>query len=208
MKRLCIGLFFALGLTFMAVPSHAILEARIHYGAGQGSPDEYNSAYFKFQDGPELDQQKVLGADLIFSPPMLNWGLGVRFEGMQEKGTEFNEKVEMDITRTSIIVNHRIVNTLLYFGPIVTYGVDHKFAMAIPTDPNKISSGDASSYSAGVEGGGKLGLFTLGAEVGYQSLKFNKLTESDAGPWTKNGRTIGELDLSGMYYKLLFGVGF
>jgi hypothetical protein len=208
MQRNLLFPVLVLSLLAWAVPGHALFEVRAHYGAGKGSPDAYNSAYFDQQDGPELGETKVLGADVLVSPPMLGLGLGLRFEGMTEEASAFAEDVEVAITRLSLLANYRLVDTLMYFGPIVSVGLSHKFEVLIPTGPDTISSDGATSFSAGVEGGVKLGLFRVGAEVGYQMLKFKDLTEADGSPWTKNGQTISEFDLSGMYYKVILGVGF
>lgn len=193
---------------FTAERAQAIAEVRAHYGLAKGSPDAYNKGYFDFQDGPKLEEQKVLGADALIMLPAFPLGFGLRFEGMEEKRSQFGQKVQMDLARLAVLVNYRLIDTLFFAGPIASYGINHRLEFAIPTEPEKISSDSSSSYSIGIEGGVKLLLARIGAEVGYQSLKFKSLKELDGTPWDKNGLAIGEIDLSGVYYKLLVGVGF
>ena len=75
-----------------ATEAHALVEeVRLNYGGTSGSPAKNNSAYFNFQDGPEIYQQTYAGIDAI--------------------------------TRTSLLVNYRIIDKKFYVGSIVSYGV-------------------------------------------------------------------------------------
>lgn len=202
-KAVTIGILF-----LFAQHGHALVEVRAHYGLGTTPAEEYNAAYFKLQDGPELTGAKVLGVDLLVSPPMFNLGIGLRVEAAKEEDSAFATDVKMAYTRTSLLLNYRLIDTLFFAGPIASVGLKHRFEMAIPTDPEKISSESATSYSLGFEGGAQLGIILIGAEVGYQSLKFKSFKEIDGSPWDNNGITISQLDMSGMYYKVMLGVGF
>lgn len=193
---------------FASFASHAIVEVRGHFGSGNGSPDDYNNAYFKFQDGPELTKQKYLGVDAIVKVPLIPIGFGLRYETLGEERKAFAEKADLEASRFSLLLNYRFIDTLVYVGALATYGLSHDMTLKIPTDPEKITSDSSKSYSIGLEGGVKLGLFRLGAEVGQMFMKFDGLKDNTGVKPTKNGLSINEIDLSGLYYKIILGFGF
>lgn len=199
-----------LGFLFLLLSgtAHSIVELRGHFGAVNGSPDDFNKAYHSFQDGPELTKQKTLGFDAIVKAPLFPLGVGLRYETLEEEKSEFNEKAELEASRFSLLLNYRFIDTLLYAGVLGTFGISHDMTLNIPTDPEKITSDSATSYSLGVEGGVKLGLFRVGAEVGQMFMTFDDLKNNAGVTPVKNGRSISEIDLSGLYYKIVVGVGF
>ncbi|MFP5386587.1 MAG: hypothetical protein ACLGHN_10940 [Bacteriovoracia bacterium] len=200
--------FLVLSLLLTSFSAFALVEVRGHFGAGNGSPDDYNKAYHSFQDGPKLDQQKYLGWDAIVKAPLFPIGVGLRYETLGEERSEFAEKAELDASRFSLVLNYRFIDTLIYAGVLGTYGLSHDLTLNIPTDPNKITSESAKSYSLGIEGGVKLGFFRLGAEVGQMFMTFDDLEDSTGVRPSNNSVSIKEIDLSGTYYKIMVGVGF
>lgn len=197
-------------LILMSLPSFVFgfVEVRGGIGSNAGSGDDYNKAYYNFQDGPEMSKQDTITIDAIVKIPMIPIGFGLRHEGFTEERSAFAEDMNLKAKRVSLLFNYRFIDTLFYAGAIGSYGISHDLTLAIPTDPEKITSDSAKSYSIGVEGGLKLGLFRIGAELGQQSLVFDNLKAIDGLVPNKNGLNINEIDMSGMYYKLMIGVGF
>lgn len=190
-------------------PAVALLgEVRATYGETSGKPEDYNKAYFNFQDGPEISKQRYLGVDGILMLPMIPLGVGLRYEKTGEDKTQFAEKIDYAFTRLALVLNYRIVNTLFYLGPIATYGLTHNLEFKIPTRPDEFKAGKSKSYSIGVEGGVKLGLFRLGLEVGQMSMVFDDLKDIGGVTPNKNGLNINKLDFGGTYYKVQAGIGF
>jgi hypothetical protein len=86
-------------------------------------------------------------------------------------------------------------------GPIVSIGypwADLHFVGGGANTTNHIN-GDSLSYGAGLEAGVKLSRFLVGAETGYQSLKFQSSGNSNTG---------AKVDLSGFYGKVMVGLSF
>lgn len=194
---------------FSLTSAHALIgDVRLNYGTTSGEPDDYNKAYFNFQDGPKIDSQTYLGLDAIAMLPAIPIGFGLRYEVTGDEDTLLADKIDYAIKRLALVVNYRIINTLFYVGPIATYGLSHDLKFAIPTDPDVIKSKGDSSYSIGAEAGVKFGILRFGAELGYMSLVFDELTDSTGVVPNKNGLNVKELDFSGTYFKAHLGVGF
>jgi len=194
---------------FVSSAAHALLgEVRLNYGSTGGEPSEYNNAYYNFQDGPQIKQQTYTGLDAILMLPMMPLGFGLRYENAGKSETLFNEQIDYAITRVALIVNYRIIDTGFYVGPIVTYGLSQSLSFKLPLAPDEFKAGNQSSYSYGVEGGLKLGLFRLGLETGIMSLTFNDLKDLGGAIPNKNGLNISQLNFGGSYYKLHIGLGF
>ena len=207
MKKLFILAIVAMGL--MAEPAHALLgEVRLTSGNTKGSADDYNKAYYDFADGPQIDSQNYLGADAILMLPMVPVGIGLRYEGAKYDETAFAENVKFAVTRTALLVNYRIINTGVYLGPIVSYGLSHSLTFDIPLSPESWTAGKSESSSIGLEAGVKLGLFRIGAEVGQETFKFTDVRDNTGAIPNKNGLNIDNLDFSGSYYKIHVGLGF
>ncbi len=189
--------------------AHALIgDVRLNYGTTSGKPSDYNKAYFNFQDGPKIDSQTYIGIDAIAMLPAIPFGFGLRYEATGDKDTYLGNKIDYVIKRVALVVNYRIIDTLFYVGPIATYGLSHDLHFAIPTDPDVFKSKGDSSYSIGAEAGLKFGMLRLGAEVGYMSLVFDKLTDINGAAITNNGLAVKKLDFSGSYFKAHLGVGF
>lgn len=183
-------------------------EVRLSYGNTNGAPSEYNNAYFKFQDGPEIYQQTYTGIDAIVMLPLIPLGFGLRYESASKSETKYNEKVDYTINRTAVLVNYRIIDKKFYVGPIVSYGLAQNLSFKLPLDPDEFKAGSSSSYSYGIEGGIKFGFVRVGAEAGVSSLVFSDLKDKDRLVPKKNGLDITQLNFGGTYYRLHLGVGF
>ena len=102
----------------------------------------------------------------------------------------------------SVLVDWRILNNVVYLGPIVGIGyptakVDFNSnrRRARPTKSSPLASPVTQPAS---EAGVKLGLFLIGAETGYSSMKLDKHSTDNSNLQTK-------VDLSGFYGKLMVG---
>jgi hypothetical protein len=177
-----ISLLFA--ILMITSSAHALFEVRLGYGVQTPAEDQINANTLSSLGGFNFDG--------IVELPLLPFGFGLRYESL---GSELDlgvTTVDTSFERTSLLINYRFIDLFAYFGVIGTIGFVNDFEVEIP---NNNTTYDASlTYSAGVEGGVSLGLFMVGAELGYivANLESNN---TDA-------------DLSGVYAKALVGVGF
>ncbi|MBY0384622.1 hypothetical protein K2X05_05635 [bacterium] len=171
---------------FLLLPfsSQALFEARVGYGTTKLDDDTYQ--------GSQFDDMKGFNLDLIFEPPLISdMGFGVRYEKMK---MDIDSNTEADFERISALVNYRFIDLFAYFGVLGTIGLSNDFTT---TTGGVTASGydPKLNYSIGLEGGVSLGLFSIGAEVG-------KLFAEVKNPG------FPDIDLSGMYGKIILGVGF
>lgn len=189
--------------TLISAPAHALFEARVTYGL-LGSKPEMAPLFTGSPTLPSIAPTYGLGADVIVSPPLFPIGFGLRYENMgldvASNGIEF----KADYTRTALIVNYRLINTLLFVGPIFSYGISHSGsvkALQNGTETANMSSDAISSYSAGLEAGVKLIGFHLGAEAGYQDFRWKNAHDKTGNIADQN------INMSGTYAKILLGFG-
>lgn len=201
-----IGWFAALVTTFaLAAPAHALVEARLTYGLLVSNPqlgDLYNGA----TSIPSVAPNYGLGGDVLVFLPLTGWGFGVRQENLGLTASSGGLDFKSTATRTSAVVAYRFIDTILHVGTLFTYGLSHKAGFDVDESSTNThlrwEPGSVSSYSAGLEVGVGLGIFILGAEAGYQSLKWNGMTDSSGGSTNKP-----DTDMSGSYTKVYFGFG-
>lgn len=185
--------------------AHALIELKVGYGA-LASTTDLGPLYSTPGDVPGIVPQHGLVADLIVSPPLLSWGFGLRTESLGLSASSGDLKFDSKMNRTSALVSYRLIDTLLYLGPVATFGLTNKLTMKIidnGTEISNFSSDKSTSYSIGIEGGVKLVGLLIGGELGYQSLKFKDA--DDTG--TANMPT-QDIDLSGTYLRVGIGFGF
>ncbi len=148
-----------------------------------------------------------IGADLIISPPLTSFGFGIRYENLGLKGSASGIDVDAKMERMALIVNYRLIDTILHIGPIFTYGISTKSSMKIDqggTTRVDYSSSAADSMSAGLEVGIKPLIvvpIVVGAEAGYQLLKVKDAKDSV-------NNTTTDMDFSGAYLKAFLGLSF
>jgi len=102
--------------------------------------------------------------------------------------------------------NYRIIDTILWAGPIVSIGILHDLNFDFESDvlPNyKIEGFDALSFSVGAEAGVTLGIFLIGAEAGYLYWNYTNLEGEGGGD-----PPFSALNLSGPYAKIHIGLDF
>lgn len=186
--------------------ANALVEARLSYGL-LGSKPDLAAIYNGTTAVPAIVPNMGVGVDALFIIPIVGLGGGIRYENLGFTASSNGLEYKSQITRTSLVVNYRIINTLMYLGPIATLGMSHSNNIKW-TDSNPaglsadLTPDSASSYSVGLEAGVSLLGFIIGAEAGYQNLKWNSLKDS------KNViTTTPDLDMSGTYAKIMFGFG-
>lgn len=183
--------------------AHALFEARLTYGVLASKPD-LAAIYPGTTTIPAVAPNAGIGFDAIFVVPVIGIGGGLRYENLGFNVSSGSLEYKSQITRTSIIVNYRLINTLLYLGPIATIGMTHSSSIkwtegAQTTD---FAPNSANSYSVGLEAGVGFVGFLVGAEAGYQNMKWNKVKDS-----TSTVTATPDLDMSGSYVKIIFGFG-
>ncbi len=177
-------LIFALSLFLAPLASQALFEIRAGYGTMTPDEDTYL--------GNELDKLNGFNLDFIFEPPLISdMGFGVRYEKLS---MDIGNNAEADLERISALINYRFIDLITYFGLIGTVGISNDFSVEIAgvTDDNY---DEKLNYSLGIEGGISLGLIQVGAEIG----KFFGEVEDTGNP---------DIDISGIYGKVLVGFGF
>lgn len=187
--------------------SHALVDVRLNYGL-LGAKQNLEEACIGCgtpANAPEIAPAYGLGLDVIISPPLLNWGFGLRYENLGFSTNSNGIDAKLSNIRTAAIVNYRLIDTLLFLGPIATYGLSHSGNLEITENGTKVldyNNGNSSSWSIGLEGGVKLIAILIGAEVGYQDLRWNKAKSN------VNSEVEKDINLSGTYAKIHLGFGF
>ncbi len=187
-------------LLFAAQPSMALFEIRAGYGILASKPD-----FSGFYNGstPSLAPNAGFTFDAVATVPLVGIGGGLRLENMRVSTNSSTLDIDNQLSRTSLILNYRLIDTLFYLGPILTYGLSHTNTIKLKSggaDLHKISSDKVSSHSIGIEAGASLLGFLVGAEVGTMSMKYK-----DAKDSLSNLQS--DLDMSGTYAKIFVGFG-
>lgn len=171
-------------LLLAPLSSQALFELRAGYGTTKMDEDTYS--------GVSVDDMKGYNLDVIFEPPLItDMGFGLRYEKMK---FDIGSGTEAELERISAIINYRFIDFVTYFGLIGTVGLSNDFQTT--TGGVTVDDYDPTlNFSAGVEAGVSLGLIQIGAEVG----KFFGEVERAGTP---------DLDISGLYGKVLVGFGF
>lgn len=177
-------LMFVMLIGLLPLSSYALVEARLGYGVNTFDDDDYGVS--------EMQKMRGLNLDVIIQPPLItDLGLGLRYEVM---GYDIKPGGDADLDRLSFLVNYRIIDTLMYVGPIATVGI--KTDLDVNYGGADISYDDKLNYTLGVEGGVHLGLISIGGEFGKMFAKF----DHPAGG--------SEVDLGSFYLKAIVGFGF
>ncbi len=191
MKRL---LFLASTIvSFYSYQADAMIDLRAHYGMHVVDPSTLNSVNTSV---PAITKVGGIGADLIVSLPLVPIGFGLRYEKLTDKAGTSPLDYEFNLTRTSLIGNFRLIDTLIMLGAIGTVGLSHSNEYIVGGVSK--SAGSVSSFTVGVEAGVKVPFLGLlaGAEAGYQKMSFSD--------WT--GGYAGSTDFNGIYTKIFLGI--
>lgn len=198
MKKISLVSLF---LILISPSSWALFEVKAGYGVLSSTPD-----FSHFYGGtlPSAAPNAGLTFDAIVTLPVVGLGGGLRYENMKISTDNSNVDIENQLTRTALIANYRLINTLIYIGPIMTYGLNHSNSIRLrsgATDISKVSSDSVSSYSIGIEAGASLLGFLVGAELGTMTMKYKDAKDSI------NTSQSADLDMSGTYAKIFIGFG-
>ncbi len=207
MNSLFIKMSF-IALIISPLSAMAIFEARATYGVQttkNGASDLCGGSCATPSGAPSLAGIAGLGADVIITPPLFPIGLGVRYENLAISASAGNFSADVKATRTAVVVNYRIIDTILHLGPILTYGISHSGSANIKESGVArvdLSASKATSYSLGLEASIKPLIIipiTIGLEGGYMGYKYDNVNNSVDG-------TSKSLDLSGTYLKIFLGL--
>lgn len=199
-------------ITTLAAPltSNALVEARLSYGSLASSQDLKNICQGSCatpDSAPAIVPTFGAGLDVIITLPLIPVGFGLRTEDMKLSVSSSGIDAEVKYNRTALILNYRLIDTIVHFGPIATVGLSHSGSMNIKENGNTVvdlSPGSLSSYSLGLELLVKPFVvlpLTIGAEAGYMNFKWGQVTNSVDS-------TQKDIDLSGTYIKAFLGLDF
>jgi hypothetical protein len=157
----------------------------------------------QFSGNPKISQMQAISFDVMGNVPLMPVGLGVRHEMFSRKESDGGLRSEIDWKRTSILVNKRLIDTVMYSRS----GCDRQLSRAIssihPTTWATTTNYKTESQltaTAGVEAGFKLALFSLGAEIGYLHAPVGELRDSAGVAVTDGSGSKINVDLSGPVY--------
>ncbi len=206
------SLFTTIVILFSYSKAQAILEARLTYGSLASNPQLSDVYTGSASEVPAVAPNYGLGVDALIIFPVVGFGFGARYENLGFKVDNAGLEYKTSTTRTALLVNYRLLNTFFFLGPIATYGISHTNnmkwsvsspALSVPTTAKgDLIPQSSTSYSLGIEAGIKMLNFLLGAEVGYEDFKWKKMTDS-----TGNLTTTPDLNMNGVYTKVMFGFG-
>lgn len=196
--------------TTLLIPSSswALFEARATYGlltSSQSLSDVCQGSCTAPSNAPAIVPTYGLGLDALVKLPLIPIGFGVRYENMGLTADSSTIAAKINYTRTAILVNYRLIDTIVHFGPIASYGISHTGSMTLKENgvtKVDLAPSTMTSYSVGLELEVKPLIvlpLIIGAEAGYMNLKWNDVTNSiDSSK--KN------VDLSGTYMKVFLGL--
>jgi hypothetical protein len=207
MKNQISKLLFIIALS-LPMSSWALFEARLSYGSlasGQSFSDICQGSCATPSNAPSVVPTFGLGLDALVSLPMIPLGFGLRTEDMKLKASGAGIDADLKFNRTAVLVNYRLIDTIVHFGPIASFGISHSGSMSLNeggTQVVNLNPSSLSSYSVGLELLAKPLVvipITIGAEAGYMSFKWGDVTNS-VDSTTKN------IDMSGSYLKVFLGI--
>lgn len=208
MKNHLIKFVFFAALTSVPTSAWALFEARLTYGSlvsQQSLTDICQGSCTAPSDAPSIVPTFGLGADAIVNLPFVPVGIGIRYEDMKLSTSSANIEADLKYKRTALLINYRLIDTILHVGPIASIGISHSGSMNLKeggTERINLSSGSVSSYSLGLEVGAKPLIvipIKIGAEAGYMMYDWGKMTNSVDG-------TQKDINLSGYYLKVFLGL--
>lgn len=207
MKTTLTSITFLIALS-LPLSSWALFEVRGTLGATQAKPDLQAICNGSCTDPSSVADATYVpgvGVDAIIKLPLIPFGFGLRYEGIKLKGDSASTSTEIKYSRTAVLVNYRLIDTIVHFGPIASYGLSHTGSLSISeggTTKVDLSPTSVSSYSIGLELEVKPLIVVpliVGAEAGYMGHKWN-------GVNNPIDSTKKDVDLSGTYIKVFLGL--
>ena len=190
--------------------SWALFEARLSYGSlasKQSLETICQGSCSTPSNAPAIVPTFGLGVDLIAKLPVIPFGFGIRTEDMKLSASASGVDADLKYNRTALLINYRLIDTIVHFGPIASIGLSHSGSMNIKeggTTKVSLTPGNLSSYSLGLELTVKPLIvipISVGAEAGYMSFKWGDVTNSV-------DNSVKNIDLSGSYLKVFLGLDF
>ncbi|MES2801596.1 MAG: hypothetical protein V4654_03810 [Bdellovibrionota bacterium] len=154
---------------------------------------------------PDMVPLYGLGADVIVKLPLIPIGFGIRTEKLGLDVNKNGVEGEASLNRTAALINYRFIDTIIHFGLIGSYGVDHSANIRVAQSGSNVvdySGGSLKSYSLGLELEVKPLIIIpliVGAETGIMNTKWKGATNSV-------NSTTKDIDLSGTYIKFFLGI--
>lgn len=154
---------------------------------------------------PDMVPLYGLGADVIIKLPLIPIGFGVRTEKLGLDVNKNGVEGEATLNRTAALINYRFIDTIIHFGLIGSYGVDHSANIRVAQGGSNVvdyGGGSLKSYSLGLELEVKPLIIIpliVGAETGIMNTKWKGATNSV-------NSTTKDIDLSGTYIKFFLGI--
>lgn len=188
-------------------PSQALVELKAGYSQFTTSPGSLND---QFPGNPKISQMQAISFDVMGRVPLMPVGLGVRHEMFSRKESDGALRSEIDWKRTSILVNKRFIDTVMYLGPVATvsFASDFKYSSNNGATTTHYKTESQLTATAGIEAGFKLVLLSLGAEIGYLHAPVGELRDSAGVAVTNGSGSKINVDLSGPYMRASVGFGF
>jgi len=196
--RLKTSKWLGLSILFLGVTARAgLLEIRAGVGMNAADPKDLNTAINSGLDSNSIDNYNL---DVYVNLPALPIGVGLRNEWLKGEASFGADAWDIDANNLTVLVDWRIIDSVIYVGPLVTIGAPFGDILANSggnSDKATLKM-DQLSYGIAAEAGIKIGSLILGAEAGYQSVKLK------AG----SGSSQVDVDLSGVYGKAMVGISF
>ena len=189
---------FVLALVFsFSWSAQALIELRVHPGVQKATYNFSHAAGVSHDDKLQFEYLPSFGLDVLVDLPLVPFGFGVRHEQLGGSISPTGYEVTLEGQRQSLLINKRFLDFIGYLGVIGSLGINHsnKYVLKVGnlTRRDEKPSTDFS-YSIGLEAGANLLGLQVGAEAGYMSYVMKGKQE--------------EVDLSGLYAKLMVGIGF
>lgn len=193
--------------SLIAQPAQALVELKAAYSMFSTNPSGLNDT---FAGQPKISQMQALSFDVMGNVPLMPVGLGVRHEMFSRKESNGALNSEVDWKRTSILVNKRLIDTGIYFGPVATvsFASDFKYRSDNGTTRADYKTESTLTATAGLEAGFKLVLLTAGIEAGYLHAPMGNLRDSAGVEVLDGSGSKINVDLSGTYVRATVGFGF
>jgi hypothetical protein len=208
--------FLALAsLVLFSQSAFALFELRGGYGVHSGTMSTLSTGLSTFSQcagGCDASGTTGFNFDALVSPWPFGLGLGLRQENFQTKlsFSPISTDITYKFSRLALLVNYRLIDTLIYLGPIASFGLSGSSSLdtGILGISRNGSARSTSSYSVGLEGGVKLLGFRAGLELGYSSLAGSDYVDSNSSVLSVGGTNLDKLELNGTYVKAILGFGF
>ena len=194
-------------LLFFPLSSWALFEARATYG-GVVSKDAMADACAGTACAgltPSMVPLYGLGVDAILKLPLIPIGFGLRYENLGLSASKNGISGDAKMSRTALLVNYRLIDTIIHMGFIGSYGLNHDGHITIANNGSNVvdfTANSVTTYSIGAELEVKPLIvipLIVGGELGYMGAKWKNAHDNVSG----NDK---DLDLSGTYIKFFLGI--